>query len=157
MRPVLDAPPSLDFSAQFQLLNLRPYKRLEEKRQYSGDVLVLKRSTLSKALCKRPQHCWMLHDVSVCTPCCMLLRVVGSCCPKFETGQTFSYVQTDATTPKIVGLTMLGVVASVLAEVYKRTQQHQTSLAQQFWELLRPFARGLSWKKWNGGKCSSMF
>ena len=25
----------------------------------------------------------------------MLLRVVGSCCPKFETGQTFIYVQTD--------------------------------------------------------------
>ena len=78
MRPVLDASPSLDFSAHFQLLNLRPYKRLEEKRQYSGDVLVLQRSTLSKAPCKRPQHCWMLHDASVCTPCCMLLRVVGS-------------------------------------------------------------------------------
>ena len=43
-----------------------------------------------------------------------------------------SYVQTDATTPKIVGLTMLGVVMSVLAEVYKRTRQHQTLLAQQF-------------------------
>ena len=117
MRPVLDAPPSLDFSAQFQLLNLRPYKILEEKRQYSGDVLVLQRSTLSKAPCKWPQHCWMLYDASVCTPCCTLLRVVGSCCAKFETGQTFSYVQTDATTPKIVGLTMLGVVASVLADV----------------------------------------
>ena len=23
------------------------------------------------------------------TPCCMLLRFVGSCCTKFETGQTF--------------------------------------------------------------------
>ena len=32
---------------------------------------------------------------------------------KFETGQTFSYVQTDVTTPKVVGLTMLGVVASI--------------------------------------------
>ena len=38
----------------------------------------------------------------VCTPCCMLLRVVGSCCTKFETGQTFSYVQKDATTPSNV-------------------------------------------------------
>ena len=38
----------------------------------------------------------------VCTPCCMLLRVVGSCCAKFETGQTFSYVQKDATTPSNV-------------------------------------------------------
>ena len=131
MRPVLDAPPSLDFSAHFQLLNLRPYKRLEEKRQYSGDVLVLQRSTLSKAPCKRPQHL-MLHDASVCKPRCMLLRVVGSYCPKFESEQTFSYVQTDAITPKIVGLTILGVVTSALAEVYKRTRQHQTLLAQQF-------------------------
>ena len=40
-------------------------------------------------------------------------RVVRSCCAKFETGQTFSYAQTDATTPNIVGPTMLGVVASV--------------------------------------------
>ena len=31
--------------------------------------------------------------LDVCTPCCMLLCVVGSCCAKFETGQTFSYVQ----------------------------------------------------------------
>ena len=29
----------------------------------------------------------------------MLSRVVGSCCTKFETSQTFSYVQTDAATP----------------------------------------------------------
>ena len=37
----------------------------------------------------------MFHVASVCTPCCML---VGVHCAKFETGQTFSYVQTDATT-----------------------------------------------------------
>ena len=35
---------------------------------------------------------------------CMLLRVIRSCCAKFETGQTFRYAQTDATTPNIVGL-----------------------------------------------------
>ena len=40
----------------------------------------------------------------------MLLRVVGSCCAKFETGQTFSYLQTDVTTPNNVGPTLLGVV-----------------------------------------------
>ena len=39
----------------------------------------------------------MLHVGSVCTPCCML-RVVGSCCTKFETSQTFSHVQMDTTT-----------------------------------------------------------
>ena len=39
------------------------------------------------------QHCWILHFASFCT----------CCCAKFETGQTFSYVQTDATTPIIIG------------------------------------------------------
>ena len=33
----------------------------------------------------------------------MLLRVVGSCCAKFETLQTFIYVEMDATTPNNVG------------------------------------------------------
>ena len=31
----------------------------------------------------------MLHVTSVCTPCCVLLPVVESCCAKFETSQTF--------------------------------------------------------------------
>ena len=39
-----------------------------------------------------------------------------------------NYVQTDATTPNIVGSTMLGVVASVLAVVCKRIQQLPTTL-----------------------------
>ena len=38
-----------------------------------------------KALCKRRQHCWMLHVASVCTPCCILLRVGGSCRIRFNT------------------------------------------------------------------------
>ena len=42
----------------------------------------------------------------------MLLCVVGSCCAKVETGQTFSHVQTDAITHKIVGPAVVGVVAS---------------------------------------------
>ena len=53
------------------------------------------------ATCKRTQHCWVrpfAHPVahSICTPCCMLLSVSGSCCAKFETGQTF-----EPTTPNI--------------------------------------------------------
>ena len=36
---------------------------------------------------------------SFCAPCCMRLRVIETCCAKFETGQTFRYVQTDATRP----------------------------------------------------------
>ena len=60
----------------------------------------------------------MLHVASVCTPCCMLLDVVACCCVKFETGQTFSPVQT--------GATMLA------------------SKSQHCWELLRPFARSFT-------------
>ena len=40
---------------------------------------------------------------AICTTCWMLLRVVGSCSAKFETSQTFSYRQTDATTPNNFG------------------------------------------------------
>ena len=32
---------------------------------------------------KGTQHCWMLLVASVCTPCCLLLHAVGSCCAKF--------------------------------------------------------------------------
>ena len=64
-------------------------------------------------LTNNSHHYLMLYDLSVCTPCYMLLDAVGSCCAKFETGETFNYVQTDATTPNTVGPTMLGVVASV--------------------------------------------
>ena len=38
--------------------------------------------------------------------------------------------------------TLLGVVASVCTPLPTRTQQLATLLAQQCWELLRPFARG---------------
>ena len=74
---------------------------------------------LSKAPFKRilvannSQHCWMLLVASVCTPCYMLLRVNGRWYTKFETGQTFSYVQTDTSTLNTVRPTKLGVVASV--------------------------------------------
>ena len=61
----------------------------------------------------------MLHVVSFCTLCRIFLRVVvGSCCGKFEIGQTFSPVQAEAT---------------LLAKN-----------CRQCWELLGPFARSLS-------------
>ena len=41
--------------------------------------------------------------------------------------------------------TLLGIVASVCTSLPTRTQQLPTLLAQQCWELLRPFARSL-WK-----------
>ena len=68
-------------------------------------------------LANNSQHCWISHVASVCTP--TLFYVVGSCCTKFETGQTFIDVQTDATTPNM--------------------------LDQQCWEFVRPFARSLAW------------
>ena len=40
--------------------------------------------------------------------------------------------------------TLLGVVASVCTPLPTRTQQLPTLLAQQCWELLRPFARSLT-------------
>ena len=52
-------------------------------------------------------------SVCACVRLYTLLHVVGSCCAKFQTGQTFSHVQTNATTPSFVGPTMLGVVESV--------------------------------------------
>ena len=79
----------------------------------------------------------------------MLLRVVGSCCAELGTGQTFSYVQTDATTPNIVrgcfvqtDATTPNIVASTMLGVAscKRTQQLPTLLPQQCWELVGPFA-----------------
>ena len=60
----------------------------------------------------------MFHVLSVCTPCYMLLRVVGRFCAKFETGN----LQTEATTPNIVGT------------------------CYSCWPtMLRPLARGLSY------------
>ena len=57
------------------------------------------------------RHCWQTtlkivecYVASVRTSCCMLLRVIGSCRAKFETGQTLSHVQVR---------TMLRVVGSV--------------------------------------------
>jgi len=87
-------------------------------------------------LANNSQHCCILHVAFVFTSCCMLSSVVGSCCVRFETCQTFNYLQTDATSPNIIGPTMLGVVAFVLAVVRKRCNN-----SEQCWELLRPFAR----------------
>ena len=65
-------------------------------------------------LANNSQHCWMLRVASVCTSCSMSLCVLlGVFVQSLNwTVQTLSYVQTDATTPNIVGPAMLGVVAS---------------------------------------------
>ena len=63
---------------------------------------------LRQARCKRKQHCWPTTPNIVG---CYMLRPFAdpvACCwellsKKLETSRTFSYVQTDATTPNIVG------------------------------------------------------
>ena len=68
-------------------------------------------------LANNSQYCWMLRVASVCAPCRMLLLFVGSCCAKFETGQSFTYVQMDATTPFVRGL---GLICSLMDAGRKR-------------------------------------
>ena len=77
--------------AQTFLLARRPKRRGARRNHCIRRVPPLNLN-VPKALCKRTDNspnCWMLHVVSVCTPCCMLFDVVQSCCAKFETGQTF--------------------------------------------------------------------
>ena len=62
------------------------------------------RKTLSNFVVNRPLKL-RANGRNVVGCCWMLLRVVVSCCRKFETGQSFSPVQTDAK--------LLEVVASV--------------------------------------------
>ena len=94
------------------------------------------------------QHCWG-HARSLCMDykdlwvvffpqCTAGPKLVGSCCIRLHTT-----ANTHATTPNIVGATMLGVVASVCTPLPTCTQQLPTSLDQQCWELLCPFACSL--------------
>ena len=70
------------------------------------------------------QHCWPDN--------------IGSCCVRLDTT-----ANTNATTPNIVGPTILGIVTSVWTPLPTRTLQLPTSLARQSWELLRLVARSL--------------
>ena len=91
---------------------------------------------LDKATYKRTQRCWPttpkialldVHDAaSVWAPRCMLLRIVGSCYAKFETGQIF-----QATTPNI----------SYVSFSPKRSATMLDSFAQLFPTLLGPGRR----------------
>ena len=93
------------------------------------DTLILRACRISLSpvqtdatlLAKNPEHFYTLHIVSFCLPCCMLLYVVRSCCAKFETGQTFSYVQTDATTPNNVAASCCQQCCVPLHEALDRT------------------------------------
>ena len=71
----------------------------------------------------------MLDVASVCTPCCMLLRVARSCRNRLHTT-----ANTDAAIPNIVGATMLGDVASDEA-MYKRDATLLANSSQRCWML----------------------
>ena len=103
-------------------------------------------------------HCWG-HARSLCMDykdlwvvffprCTAGPNIVWSCCIRLHTT-----ANTHATTPNIVGETMLGVVAPVCTPLPTRTQQLPTLLAQQCWELLRPFARSLRFAFTPNGSC----
>ena len=52
--------------------------------------------TLATLLANKTQHCWAQHVASVYTPCCVLLRLVGSCWMKFDQFQTSSNTSNKA-------------------------------------------------------------
>ena len=87
------------YTPLFGLVQARPWFR--SSIWISSVAGISKILCTSKGPCKRSQHCWptrrnivgpkmlraFAHHV-VC--CCLLLRLVGSCWMKFETGQTSS-------------------------------------------------------------------
>ena len=138
----------------------------------------------------------MLHVAFVCTPCCMLLRVVAQSlkpvklfsqqlptfllfCDRRSVAQQ-CWIRFHGSS-NIVGAThadyawitktyglysshdalqvhyLLGVVASVCRPLPTRTQQLPTLLAQQCWDLLRPFARSLTFCGGREPKTTTLF
>ena len=72
-------------------------------------------------------HLPTLLDVTCCVRLDIPLHIVGSCCAKFETSQTFSHVQTHAKNSQHP--TLLGVVASVCTYL---NRLQMSLLRQQF-------------------------
>ena len=70
-------------------------------------------------LANNSQHCWMLCVVSICTPCCMLLCIVRSCCAKFETSQTY-----EPTTPNISFVPWTPKRCAKMLDLCARVLQH---------------------------------
>ena len=121
-------------------------------------------------LANKSQHCWMLHVVSVCTPCCMLLDVVACCCAKFETGQTF-----QPTIPNISfvpwsprhSATMLDPFAHSFSNIVGATHAHYAWITKNYGlysshdalqfpnllELLHPFAHHYQHVRDNSQHC----
>ena len=96
-----------------------------------------KRTLPLSPCCRKTKQVWRFRVAS-----CISGHVVSAdVSPKYMNVMAWenavSHVQLDAITPNFVGPTMLGVVASVLALVSKRTQQLPILSGQQCWQLLR--------------------
>ena len=97
-------------------------------------------------LASNSQHFCVLRVASVCTPCSNSLRVVGSCCAKFETCQTF-----NPTTPNISFFSMISGakrknVGSVLhssSHIVGATYAHHT-WSKIVWVVFLPRCTGAS-------------
>ena len=81
------------------------------------------------------------------------MYVVESRCAKFETGQTFSYVQRDATTPNIVGnvgscWVPLHVAKGSLVAVFSRHATLLPSLRDETKTAARETGKGEKGEKW---------
>ena len=109
----------------------------------TGDKIfvTLSRSSNELASYKRTQHYlannsqhWMLYVTSVCTPCCMLLHVVGSCCAKFETGQATCKRTQQLSTPTTSNI-------SFIPWSTKRSATMLDPFAQLFQHCLGPRTR----------------
>ena len=85
-------------------------------------------------LANNSQHCWMLHVVSVCTPCCISLDVVACCYAKSETGQTF-----QPTTPNISfvlwSLKRSATMLDSFAQLFQHCWGHACSLRMVYKDL----------------------
>ena len=103
-RPSVSYPPSLSF--------------------FCSTLFFFQSPVPSKAPCKRPQHCWMLHHVVfVCTPCCMSLRVVA---------QNLKPVKLLATCKRTQQLPeMLRPFARSLTEILEQAQPRRLRWRQQ--------------------------
>ena len=81
------------------------------------------------------------------------MHVVGSRCAKFETGQTFSYVQRDPTTPNIVGnvgscWVPLHVAKDSLVAVFSRHATLLPPLRDKTKTAARETGKGEKGEKW---------
>ena len=116
-----------------------------------------------KALCKRTQHCWMLHVVSVCTPRCVLfvaqsLKPVKLLSQQLPTSLTFvswspkhehnNVRSVCAPLPALLGQCTCIITHGVHQDriilwVVSFPRCSAGLYIQQCWELLRLFARSL--------------